>query len=291
MPIELPPFVDAPWLAAHREEVVCCDVRWYLDGRSGLEAYVSGHLPGARFVDLESVLAEPPSGVAGRHPLASPARFARGLGALGIEEAQPVVAYDDAGGTVAARLVWMLRSLGEPAAVLEGGLAAWPGPREEGMAVVRPCRRPARPWPKEMLAGLEEVATLASGTGAASREPKVRLVDVRAPARYRGEEEPVDPRAGHVPGALSVPYHVVLDPDTGALADTESVLSAAAQVGLRPGDEVIAYCGSGVTACFGLLALERAGLGRGRLWPGSWSQWSARPELEVVVGARPGGRA
>ncbi|WP_218566082.1 sulfurtransferase [Vallicoccus soli] len=262
----LPPVVDADWLHAHRGEVVLADVRWYLDGRSGRTAYREGHLPGAVHVDLDRVLAAPPSADGGRHPLPDPAAFAEGLGALGVGDGQAVVAYDDAGGTVAARLVWLLRALGEPAALLDGGLAA--GSAEAGAletADVRlpPAPRTPRPWPGALLADADDAA-----------DPAHVVLDARDAARYRGEVEPVDPRPGHVPGAVSLPARGALGPD-GRFLPPAALRERFAAAGADGGRPVVAYCGSGVTACHVLLAMEHAGLGRGRLYPGSWSAWSA----------------
>jgi thiosulfate/3-mercaptopyruvate sulfurtransferase len=261
------PFVDAAWLSEHLGEVVTADVRWYLDGRSGLQAYHRGHLPGAVFVDLDTVLAAPPSAARGRHPLPEPERFAADLARLGIGDEDTVVAYDDAGGVIAARLAWMLRATGHEAAVLDGGIDAWTGPLEQGRrAIEAPGAFTARTWPPELLASIDEVA---AGGGAV-------LLDARDGVRYRGESEPVDPRPGHIPGARSLPVreHVRAD---GRLLAREELRERLRAVGVEEDVEVISSCGSGVTACHNLLVLEHLGLPPGRLYPGSWSQWSADP--------------
>jgi thiosulfate/3-mercaptopyruvate sulfurtransferase len=268
------PIVDAAWLAAHRDEVVVADVRWYLDGRSGRAAYDAGHLPGAVFVDLDTALADPPATERGRHPLPSPERFAAELGRLGVGDDAAVVAYDDAGGSIAARLVWLLRILGARAAVLDGGLAAWTGALEREPVALTPAQRTPVAWPAELIVDADTVAA-----GAAP------VLDARAPERFRGEVEPVDPRAGHVPGARNLPWAGSLDPrgrflDPAALRDR----FAAAGIDSEPRETPIAYCGSGVTACHLLIALEAAGLGLGRLYAGSWSQWSADPERPAATG-------
>jgi thiosulfate/3-mercaptopyruvate sulfurtransferase len=269
------PLVDAAWLEAHLGDVVVADVRWYLDGRSGRTAYDAGHIPGAVFVDLDTVLADPPSPERGRHPLPDPERFAAGLAALGIGSDAAVVAYDDAGGSVAARLVWLLRAIGGRAALLDGGLAAWPGPLETTARPARPTSRAAVPWPAALVVDADTVAT--------GRAP---VLDARAPERYRGDAEPIDPRAGHIPGAANVPWAANLD-DAGRFRPSETLRSRFAAAGVRAGDDPapIAYCGSGVTACHLLLALEAAGLGRGRLYAGSWSQWSADPRRPAATGS------
>ena len=250
------PFVDAVWLAGHREDVVLADVRWYLDGRSGRDEFEAGHLPGAVFVDLDAYLASPPSPAAGRHPLPDPEVFARGMGEAGIGDDSTVVAYDDAGGVVAARLVWLLRALGVDAAVLDGGLE---GPLEAGASSPTPAAFTARPWPADRLAGIDEL------------ESSI-LLDARDRNRYSGEFEPVDPRPGHIPGARNLPAREMLD--AGRLRPPDVLRAQFAAVGVDADSEVVASCGSGVNACHTLLVLESLGLPPGRLFPGSYSQWS-----------------
>jgi thiosulfate/3-mercaptopyruvate sulfurtransferase len=256
------PVVDAAWVRARRGEIVLADVRWYLDGRSGRAAYDEGHLPGAVFVDLDRWLAAPASPAEGRHPLPDPGVFAEGMARLGIGDGDTVVAYDDAGGVNAARLVWMLRVTGHDAALLDGGLGALGG--ELGRAA--PARPRAaftpRPWPRERLADIDAAA-----------DPANVVIDAREGFRYRGEREPVDPRAGHIPGARSVPARENLD-EHGRLLPADRLRERFRAAGAGDGAPVISYCGSGVVACHNLIALEHAGLGGGRLYPGSWSQYS-----------------
>jgi thiosulfate/3-mercaptopyruvate sulfurtransferase len=275
----LPPFVTAAELAARRaaapDAVVLVDVRWSLDATEGYDTYLAGHLPGAVFVDLDEVLADPPSATAGRHPLPTPARFAAGLGAAGIGPDDVVVAYDQGPGTVAARLVWLLRVLGQPAAVLEGGLATWDGPREVGEVRRSAVAHPPRPWPADRLADADRVARAAA-------DPAATVVDARDPARFRGELEPVDPRAGHVPGAVNLPASANVGPDA-RLWDREELRRRYRAAGALDADEVIAYCGSGVTAAHDLLVLELLGV-EARLYPGSWSAWSADRARPVATG-------
>lgn len=287
-PPTLPPIVDAAWLGAHLAEVVVCDVRWYLDGRSGRAAYGAGHLPGATFVDLDAVLAAPASPAGGRHPLPSPEAFAAGMAGLGVGDDDAVVAYDDAGGMAAGRLVWMLRATGRRAALLDGGLAAWPGPLTTDDVPRPPAAFSPRPWPADRLATADDLASPgppAEGRGVGGGRRVV--VDARVPERYRGDAEPVDSRAGHVPGAVNVPYAGNLDPATGRFLAPEALRARFAAAGVGEGTDVVAYCGSGVSACQDLLALEAAGLGPGRLYPGSWSQWSADPDRPAATGAAP----
>ena len=266
------PVVDQDWLRAHGDGVVLADVRWYLDGRSGRAAYDGGHLPGAVFVDLDRVLAGPASPADGRHPLPDPWTFAAGLAELGVGDDDTVVAYDDAGGTVAARLVWLLRITGHDAALLDGGLSAYDGELVRTESQRSPATFTPRPWPADRMAGMEETAA-----GSAV------VLDARERARFRGEVEPVDPRAGHIPGARSLPGRENLGAGQRFLPVPE-LRERFAAVGVNEGTPVIAYCGSGVTACHTLLAMEHAGLGDGRLYPGSWSQYSSDPRRPAAVG-------
>ncbi len=285
------PVVGPDWLRANRERVVVVDVRWYLDGRSGLTAYEQGHVAGAIFCDLDRDLAAPPSPEAGRHPLPGAEAFASAMSALGIGDDDVVVAYDDAGGTVAARLVWMLRALGHPAALLDGGLAAsgarcpegWPEPLETA-ANRRPAARfTARPWPSSQLATMEEVAAMSRQAKSHERGGLV-VVDARAAERYRGEVEPIDPRAGHIPGAVSLPTAGHVDPGSQRFLPPDELRRRFDAAGVGEGTEVVAYCGSGINACHELLALEAAGLGPGRLYAGSWSQWSSDDSRPAATG-------
>lgn len=268
---EFAPIVEASEVVAIRG-VVACDVRWYLDGRSGRDAYDAGHLPGAVFVDLDEDLTSTPGSEVGRHPLPTPEAFARAMGDLGIGPDDPVVAYDDAGGMAAGRLVWMLRVLGRPAALLDGGIGAWDGPLETSPTVRSPVVMPVEPWPVGAVATIDEVAAVAASGGAEGI-----VLDARGAERYRGESEPVDPRAGHVPGARSAPFAANLEvegPRIGRFRSPDDLVARYEEIGVVAATDVVAYCGSGVSACHDLLAMEHAGLGRGRLFVGSWSQWS-----------------
>ena len=268
----LPPVVDLAWWRAHRDAAVLADVRWYLDGRSGRAAYDAGHLPGAVFVDLDRRLAAPGSPEAGRHPLPDPAVFAGGMAELGIGDDDPVLAYDDAGGVNAARLVWMLRVTGHPAALLDGGLTAYDGPLETDTAPRPRATFTAEPWPADRLAGIDDAT-----------DPGNVVLDARDPGRYRGDVEPVDPRPGHIPGARNLPVRANVDRD-GRFLPVDELRRRFSLAGVTEGSSVVSYCGSGVTACSNLLALEHAGLGAGRLYPGSWSQYSADPDRPAALG-------
>jgi thiosulfate/3-mercaptopyruvate sulfurtransferase len=264
----LPPIVDTAWLTARRDAIVLADVRFYLDGRSPRAAYKNGHLPGAVYVDLERWLAAPASPAEGRHPLPSPEAFAAGMAACGIGDDTTVVAYDDAGGVIAARLVWMLRALGHDATLLDGGLEAWDGPLETTEAPVSPATFTPQPWPADRLASADDAAATRTVT-----------VDARQRERFDGAPDGLDPRSGHIPGARSLPCREHLGAD-GRLLPVSDLRARLAEVGIDGMAEVVSYCGSGVTACHNLLVIEHAGLGTGRLYPGSWSQWAhdtARP--------------
>jgi len=269
------PFVDLDWVLAQGQGVVLADVRWYTDGRSGRRAYDEGHLPGAVFVDLDRWLSGEGSPRAGRHPLPAPEVFAEGMGALGIGDDDRVVAYDDGGGVIAARLVWMLRVTGHEAALLDGGLLAWDGELERAPAQRPPAVFTPRPWPPERLADIDDAT-----------DPANVVLDARDRERYRGDVEPLDPRAGHIPGARSVPARENVD-EKGRLAPVDALRRVFEAAGVRDGASVVASCGSGVTACHDLLALEQAGLGSGRLYPGSWSQYSHARDRPVATGDEP----
>jgi thiosulfate/3-mercaptopyruvate sulfurtransferase len=267
------PVVTTAWLRRRRGAVVL-DGRWYHDGggAKGRAAYKQGHLPRARFVDLDRCEAGPPSAAAGRHPLPTPAAFATCCSALGILPTSTVVVYDDTGGMAAARMVWMLRALDVDAAVLDGGIGAWSGDLETGSGgLLMATTFPVRPWPPELLAVADELLDA----------PLV--IDARAAERYRGDVEPIDSQAGHIPGAVNVPFTANVDAD-GSWLPAHELRARFEAAGVRRDEDVVVYCGSGVTACHDLLAIERAGLGRGRLYPGSWSQWSADPDRPVATG-------
>ncbi len=270
------PVVDIEWLSDHRSSVVLVDVRWYLDGRSGRESFERAHAPGAVFVDLEAWLAAAPSPEHGRHPLPDPSVFARGMAQHGISSDSTVVAYDDAGGVIAARLVWMLRATGHAAALLDGGLGAFVTGLETGVGrEVATGTFEARAWPIDRIATIDD---------AADRSHVV--IDARNRDRYEGAPDAFDPRFGHIPGAFSVPCreHVGANGRLKPIPELRAIFEGA---GVREGEDVISYCGSGVTACHNLLTMELVGLGPGRLFPGSWSQWSGDPSRPLAIGPTP----
>jgi thiosulfate/3-mercaptopyruvate sulfurtransferase len=258
------------------------DVRWYVgEPERGRREYDEGHLPHAVFVDLDRDLAAP--GGPGRHPLPAPGAFAARMGELGIGRDDLVVAYDDSLGTIAARLWWMLDNLGhERVALLDGGLKAW---RAAGlpMSTDRVTHAPATA-PLVPTGGWSRVI---DRPALIERLGEVALLDARAPERYRGETEPVDPRPGHIPSAINAPARDSLDGDGQFLPPTE----LAERLGtLRPAHRpVVVSCGSGVTACHTAFAFRLAGLPDPLLYPGSYSDWS-RTDLPVATGPEPGER-
>jgi thiosulfate/3-mercaptopyruvate sulfurtransferase len=266
------PIVDADWVREHRDALVLADVRWYLDGRSGREAYGGGHVPGAVFVDLDEVLAAPGSPAEGRHPLPDARDFAAGMARLGIGDDDTVVAYDDQGGVMAARLVWMLRATGHEAALLDGGIAAYDGALETAAPGRPPARFAPTPWPADRVASIDDAADRANV-----------VLDARQRERYLGEPNPLDPRAGHIPGARSLPARENLDAD-GRLLPVGELRRRLETVGVDGAAPVVSSCGSGVTACHTLLVIEHAGFGHGRLYPGSWSQWASDATRPVATG-------
>ncbi|ASR39584.1 3-mercaptopyruvate sulfurtransferase [Prauserella marina] len=257
------------------------DVRWRLGGPRGADSYRAGHLPGAVFVDLDTELAGPP-GSAGRHPLPGSAALQRVLRAAGVRSGGTVVVYDDGDGSVAARAWWLLRWAGhEEVAVLDGGYAAW---LEEGWRIDTGVPSPELGDIVVKEGGMPVLdADAAEGTARSGV-----LLDARAPQRYRGEVEPVDPRPGHIPGAVNAPFAAHTGEDGRWLAPSELAAHFAA-LGVTDDVAVGAYCGSGVTASSIVLALALAGRPEpAPLYPGSWSEWSADPGRPAVTGEEPG---
>jgi len=272
-----PVLVAAADLVADPTAVVLLDVRWALGDSRGRERYVAGHLPGAVFVDLERELAAPPSAAEGRHPLPAVADLEAAARRWGVSAGSRVVVYDATGGLAAARAWWLLRWGGcRDVRILDGGLAGWQaagGALETGAVVPVPGDVSLTGGGMPVLDA--DAAAVLPGAGGV-------LLDARAAERYRGEVEPVDPRAGHVPGAVSAPTAANLHADGRFLSAAELAARFAA-LGVTPGDRVAVYCGSGVTAAHEVAALAVAGVDAA-LWPGSWSQWSADPGRPVATG-------
>jgi thiosulfate/3-mercaptopyruvate sulfurtransferase len=264
------PLISVAELADRLEEVVVFDLRWSLtDPKQGRAAYLAGHIPGALFADLDSDLSAPEGD--GRHPLPTASEFTRTLGGLGVGPEDEIVVYDDLGGSIAARLWWMLRSIGhERSRLLDGGLTAW---AEAGLPVTSEVsgRRSTTYPDASSFAGVVGIDDLADR----------HLIDARAPERYRGDVEPVDPKAGHIPGAINMPTSGNLGP-TGRFLDVEQLSRLYRQT---PGDAIVS-CGSGVTACHTALAMVLAGHPMPDVYIGSFSDWSRR-DLPVVTGDLP----
>jgi thiosulfate/3-mercaptopyruvate sulfurtransferase len=272
------PIVSTRWLSGTGADIALLDVRWYPDGRDALEEFSAGHLPGAVLAPLSSVCSAAATEGGGRHPLPSPAAFAASLSQLGVGDGDIVVGYDDAGGVLAARLVWMLRALGHEAALLDIGFGPFPetGPGPPLPRVKPPLTVPDQ-WPGQLLASIDEVAGVSGEAGPV-------LIDARPRDRFEGAPDALDPRAGHIPGARSLPCREHVGAD-GRLLSVGSLRDRLAAVGIERADQdFISSCGSGVTACHNLLVAEHAGVRGGRLFPGSWSQWSRDPSRPVATG-------
>lgn len=249
------------------------------DPAAGERAWAASHLPGAFYLHLDRDLSGARTGRNGRHPLPARADFAATIGRLGIGAQTAVVAYDRQGGPYAARLWWLLRWLGhEAVAVLDGGLEAWVA-AGGSLEAVAPVARPAAPYP-ERAAGLPLVDADALQAGLGS----LRLVDARAPERFRGDVEPLDPVAGHIPGALNRFFKDNLGADGRFKPAATLRTEFEALLGRDAAARTVHQCGSGVTACHNLLAMAQAGLGGSALYAGSWSEWCADPARPVARG-------
>lgn len=270
-------------LLAEGRRTVLLDVRWALGNPHGRDHYLAGHLPGAVFVDLATELADHAEPTRGRHPLPAPADFQAAARRWGISDGDVVVAYDDSGNMAAARAWWMLRNAGFPEAyLLDGGLGAW---RAAGLGVET---GPVEPVPGNATLG-DGAMPVADAGAAATWADSGLLLDARAGERYRGEVEPVDPRAGHIPGAVSAPTSENVD-GTGTFLPAAVLRSRFEALGVREGTPVAVYCGSGVTAAHQVAALAAAGF-TAALYPGSFSEWSNHPDLPVATGPEPGSTA
>jgi thiosulfate/3-mercaptopyruvate sulfurtransferase len=256
-------------------DAVVVDTRLALTGATGYQRYDAGHIPGAAYLDVDDDLAAPP-GAGGRHPLPDPESFVTAARRAGISCGSTVVAYDDGPGTAAARLWWLLRHYGhDDVLVLDGGLAAW-------IRSGRPVSTdPAHPKPGDWSGSPGRLPVVeADGVLALARDGL--LIDVRAAERFRGELEPIDPVAGHIPGAVNAPLTGNTD-ELGRFLLDRDLRRRFESVGVREGGSIAAYCGSGVTATQTLLALRLAGYDDATLYPGSWSGWITDPARPVAT--------
>jgi len=256
------------------------DVRWSLTGPPGVADYRAGHIPGAHYVDLDRELAAPP-GRDGRHPLPPLPAFAQAMQRAGVRQSRAVIVYDAATSMAAARCWWLLRHGGHPdVRVLNGGLAAWASTGHAVETGLQPANvSDFTPTPGGMpVLDDPAAATDLARTGL--------LIDARSGERYRGEVEPIDRIAGHIPGAVSLPTTEHID-SSGRFREPDAIRNLAQRAGARDGVAVAAYCGSGVTAAHTVLALELAGI-EAALYPGSWSQWISDSSRPVATGPDPG---
>jgi thiosulfate/3-mercaptopyruvate sulfurtransferase len=258
------------------------DVRWRLGGPPGRELYDAGHVPGAAFVDLDTDLAAAP-GAGGRHPLPATADFERAMQRAGVRDGRPVIVYDDADSTAASRAWWLLRYFGHHSVrVLDGGFRAWTVggypvlTTSQERPIIVAGRFTARPGHLGLLDADAAAALARDGV----------LLDARAGERFRGEAEPVDPVAGHIPGAVSAPTAENVNPD-GTFRPAADLAARFAALGAASDRPVAAYCGSGVTAAHEVLALALAGV-PSALYLGSWSNWITNPDRPVATGSSPG---
>lgn len=270
------PLVDVAWLADRIGDVVAVDCRWvFEDVDAGRAAHEAGHIPGAIYLSLDDDLSDMSVPDAGRHPLPTRADFAATVGRHGIDNGTTVVAYDDAGGAFASRLWWLLRWVGHrDVALLDGGLPAWisaGGVLENGPTVREPV---------SFVLGADSMPTV-DRTMVASAGSQATVLDARGLARFRGEIEPRDPVAGHIPGAKNA--HHADNLESGRFLDPSRLARRYGALGVVDAADAIVYCGSGVTACHDILAMEVAGLGTAALYPGSWSEW-CRAGGEVATG-------
>ena len=275
--------VSTGLLAEHldQKDWVVVDCRYDLANETwGEEQYRNAHIPGASYASLGHDLAAPPDGRNGRHPLPGHEVMAATFGRLGVTSDAQVVAYDQGNGMYASRLWWMLRYMGHDAvAVLDGGFAKWlqeGRPTRDGVETPSPATFIARPRPGMRVTANQVWARLG--------DPAMTLVDARAPSRFEGREEPLDRVAGHIPGARNHFFQSNLQPDGTLLPPGTLREKFEATLAGTPPDHVTLYCGSGVTACHDLLAMEHAGLTGMKLFPGSWSEWSSDPDRPVETG-------
>jgi thiosulfate/3-mercaptopyruvate sulfurtransferase len=282
-----PLLVSGEWLASHAgdSQVRVADVRWSLvEKDKGRTAYREAHVPGAVFLDVDTDLAAPRGQGPGRHPLPAPASFAATMSRAGIGAGTHVVAYDFGDGSTAARLWWLLRYFGhERASVLDGGMARWVAER-------RPVESRVPAYTAETFTAVPRPAMVVDATTIEGlrQDSRSLLLDVRMPERYEGRREPVDPVAGHIPGARNRPYPAnVRSADDPRFLAAGELRAAFAQLGAQGADRVACYCGSGVNACQTVFALELAGVPNALLYEGSWSDWCSVPSRATATGPQP----
>jgi len=274
------PLVNPELLHQHMREpdLRVIDFRWYLTGRQGRDAYLGGHIPGAVFVDLDAVTGKGP----GRHPLPTKQQFQDEMRRAGVNASSRVIVYDDAGGSIAARLWFLLGWFGHSAqAVLDSGLQGWGQPLETKIPKVTAGDFKAKTPPKARIMDFTQVKRLSKGGAGAGRV----IVDARVGERYRGEHEPIDPKKGHIPGAVSAPWIDNLDADARFKSPAQ-LRQRYEELGVDAKAGAVVYCGSGVNACHDLLALELAVITDVKLYEGSWSDWSHQ-DAPVATGDKP----
>ncbi len=270
------PLVSADWLLDNLDAVHIFDSRAYSDERSAVDAFASGHITGAVFVDLDADLSSPASPAGGRRPFPTADDFAAVMGRLGYDGSKPAVIYDDVSGGMAARLWFMLTLIGCEAAVLDGGIFAWDGPTSTDSTPPISVSFAPRPWPDERLVSADDVVARIDAGGL--------VIDARNHSRFIGKPNRIDDRFGHIPGAINLAWEDNIDDYTGRMLDIGQLERRFAPVRaednpVRP----VAYCGSGVTACHDLLAMELLGV-EADLYVGSWSEWGADPARPLATG-------
>lgn len=281
--------VTTAWLSEHLHDanLRIADVRWYLldQDKSGASEYARGHIPGAVFIDLDTALAKHGVIGPGRHPIPEPRAFAEAMSQAGIDANTHVIAYDDRGGATAGRLWWLLKYFGhDNVSLLDGGIAQWIAegrPLQTETPHIPPKKFVAHSPRNEMVVDKNAVRRLV-------RDPNALVVDVRVSERYRGEIEPIDPIAGHVPGAKNAPIAGNLKSATDLrFREPAQIRQRFEKLGAHPDTTIVAYCGSGVNAAQTVFALKLAGFKNVLLYEGSWSDWSRDPNLPIATGENP----
>ncbi len=281
-----PLLVTTDWLAQHLNDpkLRIVDVRWYLfdKDKTGYSEYLKGHVPGAVYMDIDRDLASPRGEGPGRHPLPKAEAFAQSASRAGIAPDTYVIAYDDRGAASAARLWWLLRYFGhDRVSLLDGGITKW-------IEEKRPLQTeiPTNPETLFVPHPRPEMVVDADTVDRLRNDPRALVLDVRVAERYQGKIEPIDPRAGHVPGAKNAPYPGNLQPDQRFMSP-EELRRRFEALGAREKNEIVSYCGSGVNACQNIFALQLAGFENALLYEGSWSDWSSTPSRPLTTGDKP----